>query len=118
MNIDIMRSILMKIDAIETGIVDPNIDLTEFTPSELEVYCSALEKEGFLEISCKTPNPHEVLANNRLTTDGRNFIRVARNQVLWRNAKKTIKLSKREFPGENQSTDIHEMKFHFISMSN
>ena len=118
MNIDIMRSILMKIDAIETGIIDHDIDLSEFTSEEIKTYFYELAKEGFIELCNHSDSPKELFSNNKLTLEGRNFIRVARNQIMWRNAKTTIKLAKNEPGSRIQNTNLHEMKFHFISMSN
>lgn len=117
MKIDIMRSILMKIDSLESGIIDPNINLNEFSNEELSVYLTELANEGFVEFTGAT-DVNKVFNNKKLTTEGRNFIRVARNQVLWRNAKKTINLSKNGLNSEDSYADLHEMKFHFISLSN
>lgn len=117
MKIDIMRKILLKIDAIESGIIDQQVNLNEFSNEELQYYCLELAREGFIEIT-GSPFSSDVLSGSRLTLDGRNFIRVAKNQVLWKNAVKSIESAKRTFPSENLTSDVHEMKFHFISMSN
>lgn len=116
MKIDIMRNILMKIDAIESGIIDMDINLTEFSSGELKTYCEELAKEGFIESD--NYSSLGALSHNRLTDEGRNFVKIAKNQVLWKNAKKSIKTARKTFPSEDLTADIHEMKFHFISLSN
>jgi len=116
MKIDIMRNILMKIDAIESGIIDTGINITGFSACELKACCEELAREGFIipdEYSSQA-----TLSRNRLTDEGRSFINIARNQVLWKNAKKSIRTARKTFPSDNLTSDIHEMKFHFISLSN
>lgn len=86
---DLIRAILIQIEG------EDQIDLSEYTEKQINYHKVLLIEAGFLE-----GKPHysgndrqipDMVAINRMTWEGHEFIDKARSQTIWDKAKKIIK---------------------------
>jgi Hypothetical protein (DUF2513) len=91
-NMDLVRTILMRIESNPTGWVPDDFGIKSFSPEEVGYHCHIMMQEGLIEghdvTNFESAGP-EALPTN-LTWKGHEFLDLARDAERWNRAKSII----------------------------
>ena len=83
MNVNLIRDILLQLEPVASGATADSLQLTEHDPAVVSEHLQLLAQAGLVDVS-GTDSGHADSGAHKLTVKGREFLRLAKNDVLWK----------------------------------
>lgn len=91
-NMDLIRQLAMKIESANTHLMTREMEVENFSSSELYYHCVLMNEAGLVEAHIADTGDEESEAIiYRLTWKGHDFLDAARDEKLWNQITKAIK---------------------------
>ena len=90
-NMDLVRAVLLEIEAKDEPDQNMNLRLEEYSKAEIEYHLTILEEAKLIALEAQQGWHNNDIYPQRLTWEGHDFLDAARDEGRWEQAKEIVK---------------------------